>query len=758
MPDADTREPEVALGESWVARALEGVPVGDVPRQTIADYEGGRVCVNAVACSDPGELWLWFSAAAAKRASLSGHRLAPLVASGQFEGGLYSAYGLGEAIPLAAYREQGELSTEQILQFLWAIARGIDESVRAGLQPVEVSPESLFVDPQRGALLADLGLAREVLGNPPAAIDVNAAWVAPEILRGHGADQRSAVYSFGALAFNLLTGAAPHQGHPDQIAAAGPPSVREVRPDLPEGLDVVIATAMASDPRHRYRSASEARGLAQVVLQERLATETAAPRERHNLHLPWHRDHEDQDWRPGPDAYRPAPEPEPRRRSITSRTHGRKEARAAERERERLAKAAERAAALEAEREADARAEADREARRARRREAERRAIAEREATATAEREAWEQRETEAKAKREAETRVNAEREAAAEAEREAEARAEAEREAAAKTGRLAKQKRDADLEAKRVAEARAKAEREAAGEAKPLDAKQNGAGAAQPAPRSSGRRARMLPLLLLGGALAVGVTAGALIAGSDPPPAPEPFRVASADLGVQVPGDWRGSTSAAGTLSAHPEGDPGSGLTLERVDAPVETSEQASPVRLGAIEAWRDTGAPSEGARAAVTYVIPTATGKLVATCRASNQAAPGTLSECERALSTLRLPAATNLPLADVVAQQEAWQAAVTALGEQRVQPRRNLARAERPAGQELSAQALARVHERAAARFAALPGGDDLAAAARRTAAAYTALARTAGTTSTQRWRAAVERVRRSEDALREAIAAA
>ena len=48
--------------------------------------------------------------------------------------------------------------------------------------------------------------------------------------------------------------------------------------------------------------------------------------------------------------------------------------------------------------------------------------------------------------------------------------------------------------------------------------------------------------------------------------------------------------------------------------------------------------------------------------------------------------------------------------------------------------------------------------MAAAARRTAAAYTALARTAGTTSTERWRAAVERVRRSEDALREAIAAA
>ena len=253
------------------------------------------MCVNAVACSDAGERWLWYSAAAAKRASLSGDRLAPLVASGQFEGGLYSAYGVGEAIPLAAYRENAELSTEQILQLLWGIARGLDEAVRAGLQPVEVTPESVFVDPQRGALLADLGVAREALGNPPAAIDVNAAWVAPEVLLGQVRTSARRSTRSERWRTRLLTGAAPHEGRPDEIAAAAPPSVREVRPDLPEGLDVVIATAMANDPRRRYRSASEARGLAQVVLQERLAAETAAPRERHHLHLPWHRDHEEQD-------------------------------------------------------------------------------------------------------------------------------------------------------------------------------------------------------------------------------------------------------------------------------------------------------------------------------------------------------------------------------------------------------------------------------------------------------------------------------
>ena len=267
-----------------MARALEGVRVGEVPRQTVAEYDGGRVCVNAVACSDPDGRWLWYSAAAAKRASLSGDRLAPLVASGQFEGGLYSAYGVGDAIPLMVYRENAELSTEQILQLLWGIARGLDASVQAGLQPAEVTPESVFVDPRRGAMLVDLGVAREALGNPPAAIDVNAPWVAPEILLERGADERSAVYSFGALAYTLLTGAPPHEGRPDDIDAVAPPSVSEARPDLPEALDIVIATAMSNDPQQRYRSASEARGLAQLVLQERLAGAAARPRERRHLH------------------------------------------------------------------------------------------------------------------------------------------------------------------------------------------------------------------------------------------------------------------------------------------------------------------------------------------------------------------------------------------------------------------------------------------------------------------------------------------
>ena len=152
----------------------------------------------------------------------------------------------------------------------------------------------------------------------------------------------------------------------------------------------------------------------------------------------------------------------------------------------------------------------------------------------------------------------------------------------------------------------------------------------------------------------------------------------------------------------------------------------------------------------------MPTESGKLVATCRASRRAASGTLAGCERVASTLRLRSATGLPIAAVVEQQERWGAEVTRLGKERSAARGSLARAELPAGQRLAAEALERVHDRAASRFAALPGGEAVAAAARRTATSYRALARVADGESSQRFNAARARVRRSEAALRQALA--
>jgi serine/threonine-protein kinase len=86
------------------------------------------------------------------------------------------------------------------------------------------------------------------------------------VLRGEDAHPRSAVYSFGAIAYTLLTGGPPHTGDPQQIANAGPPRLSEARPDLPATLDTIFAVAMAPDPRKRYATCAEARHLLNLVI------------------------------------------------------------------------------------------------------------------------------------------------------------------------------------------------------------------------------------------------------------------------------------------------------------------------------------------------------------------------------------------------------------------------------------------------------------------------------------------------------------
>jgi hypothetical protein len=252
--------------ETLIAEAIEALPEGGDRHHTIVHLQDQTVCLSVARAPARDECWLWFSAAAAERAELNSERLLPLVSAGNFDGWFYVAHEIGAAVPLSEYRRVADLSTARSLALLLGISHALDEAVSQGKPPCEVTPDSVFLDPKLGATIGDLGVAREALGNPPGDTDAHAPWVAPEVLRGEDAHPRSAVYSFGAIAFTLLTGGPPHRGTPQQIATAEPPRLSELRPDLPATLDTIFAVAMAHDPRKRYATAAEARHLLNLVI------------------------------------------------------------------------------------------------------------------------------------------------------------------------------------------------------------------------------------------------------------------------------------------------------------------------------------------------------------------------------------------------------------------------------------------------------------------------------------------------------------
>ncbi|APA99835.1 serine/threonine-protein kinase [Nocardia seriolae] len=159
------------------------------------------------------------------------------------------------------------LAAERAVHIVEQAARGLDEAHRAGLIHRDVKPANLLIDARPGqpdrVLVGDFGIGRSVVDSTAltaaGTVLATLAYAAPEQLAGERVDHRADVYALGATLYQLLTGTTPFP-HPTAAAVIqahlteAPPRPTAIRPELPPGLDAVIARAMDKDPGRRYAS------------------------------------------------------------------------------------------------------------------------------------------------------------------------------------------------------------------------------------------------------------------------------------------------------------------------------------------------------------------------------------------------------------------------------------------------------------------------------------------------------------------------
>src|SRR5262249_2738983 len=119
------------------------------------------------------------------------------------------------------------------------------------------------------AKLVDMGLARTLGPQKDPALTQSGVtlgtfdYVSPEqALEPRDADVRSDIYSLGCTLYHMLTGRPPV---PDGTAAKKlhhhqhipPPDPRELAPDIPDEIALILDRMMAKDPRARYQNAGE---------------------------------------------------------------------------------------------------------------------------------------------------------------------------------------------------------------------------------------------------------------------------------------------------------------------------------------------------------------------------------------------------------------------------------------------------------------------------------------------------------------------
>lgn len=138
------------------------------------------------------------------------------------------------------------------------IANGVAEALAAvqkvGVVHRDVSPENVWLQPDGSARLLCASVA------PPIKVDVHgtAAFISPEQASGRPVDQRSNIYSLGALVYFMLAGEPPFAGDPAALVRqhqeVDPPRLAQRRPELelPPRIDELIGKAMAKAPSQRH--------------------------------------------------------------------------------------------------------------------------------------------------------------------------------------------------------------------------------------------------------------------------------------------------------------------------------------------------------------------------------------------------------------------------------------------------------------------------------------------------------------------------
>ena len=176
------------------------------------------------------------------------------------------------------------------------MASALDAAHAMGLIHRDVKPANVLIE-GRNAFLTDFGLTKRIEGTHAQltrAGDMVGTihYVAPEQIEGRRVSARSDVYSLGCLLYHCLTGQVPFALETDVAViyahlSEQPPKLSELRPELPEGLDAVMAKALDKSPDRRFPSCGDMISAARAVIDAAgPLSETIPPRPSQTAHAP----------------------------------------------------------------------------------------------------------------------------------------------------------------------------------------------------------------------------------------------------------------------------------------------------------------------------------------------------------------------------------------------------------------------------------------------------------------------------------------
>lgn len=228
-------------------------------------------------------------------AKLQHPHIVPVLAAGEVLGRPYFTMPFIEGESLRSRLDRtGELPLTDAIRILREVGSALSYAHRHGIIHRDIKPDNVMIGDEF-ALVTDFGVAKALKASAvskdagsvtTAGIAIGTpAYMSPEqALADPGVDHRSDIYSFGVLAYEMLTGSTPFSGRSTAALLAAqaietPEPIQKRRPNLPAWLADIIMRCLEKRPADRPQNAAD---LVQLLQQSDEATRSGSTIEPHS--------------------------------------------------------------------------------------------------------------------------------------------------------------------------------------------------------------------------------------------------------------------------------------------------------------------------------------------------------------------------------------------------------------------------------------------------------------------------------------------